>query len=80
LVCQSLLTLWYAGSLHADDVVADRRRRAPWYRTKTTPATADMLVTVRRVLIAAQFSATRPDAFTASEIMQVQRAWAMAAA
>jgi DDE superfamily endonuclease len=80
LVCQSLLTLWYTGSLHADDVVADRRRRAPWYRTKLVPATADMLVTARRVLIAAQFSAIRPDAFTASEIIEVQRAWAIAAA
>jgi hypothetical protein len=80
LLCQSLLTLWYAGSLHADEVVADRRRRAPWYRTKTTPATADMLVIARRVLIAARFSATGPADPTSSEIKEVQRAWAMAAA
>jgi len=80
LVCQSLLTLWYATSLHVDDVVRDRRRRAPWYRTKVTPSTADMLATARRVLIAAQFSATRPAGPTAAEILEVQRAWAMAAA
>jgi hypothetical protein len=80
LVCQSLLTLWYATSLHADDVIEDRRRRAPWYRTKTAPATADMLTTARRVLIAAQFSAHRPAAPTTSEIREVQHAWAMAAA
>lgn len=80
LVCQSLLTLWYATSLHADHVVADRRHRAPWYRTKHAPATADMLVTARRVLIAAQFSADRPAAPTHAEILEVQRAWAMAAA
>jgi hypothetical protein len=79
LVCQSLLTLWYATSLHADDVIEDRRRRAPWYRTKTAPATADMLTTARRVLIAAQFSAHRPAAPTTSEIREVQHAWAMAA-
>lgn len=67
LACQSLLTLWYATSLHADGVVEDRRRRAPWYRTKATPATADMLYAARRALIAAQFSATPHDALTGSE-------------
>lgn len=80
LVCQSLLTLWYAGWLHADEVVGDRRRRAPWYRTKVTPATTDMLVIARRVLIAAQFSANGRSLPTASQILEVQRAWAMAAA
>lgn len=80
LICQTLLTLWYATSLHADDVVEERRRRAPWYRTKTAPATADMLTTARRVLIAAQFSAQRPGAPTPPEIRDVQHAWALAAA
>jgi hypothetical protein len=79
LVCQSLLTLWYATSLHVDDVVGDRRRRAPWYRTKITPSSADMLATARRVLTAAQFRATRTAGPTALEILEVQRAWAMAA-
>ncbi len=80
LFCQSLLAVWYATSLHADTVVAERRRQAPWYRTKESPSTADMLAAARRVLIAARFSATRPAAPTPSEILEVQRAWAMAAA
>ncbi|HWC37706.1 MAG TPA: transposase [Acidimicrobiales bacterium] len=80
LVCQSLLTLWYATSLHVDEVVQDRRRRAPWYRTKAAPSTADMLAMARRVLIAAQYSPIRLANPTASEILEVQRAWAMAAA
>jgi hypothetical protein len=61
LVCQSLLTLWHACWPHADEVVDDRRRRAPGYRTKVTAATADMLVIARRVLIVAQFSALLPN-------------------
>jgi len=80
LICQSLLTLWYATSLHADGIVEDRRRRAPWYRSKATPATADMLFAARRALIAAQFSATPPDALTTSEMHNAVQAWAMAAA
>lgn len=80
LLCQSLVTVWYAASLHSEDIVIERCRRAPWYRTKTEPATSDMLLTARRILIAAQFSAARPAAPTASEIREVQRAWAIAAA
>ena len=80
LVCQSLLTLWYASWLHTYEVVDDRPRRAPWYRTKATPATADMLVISHCVVIAAQFSGNGRSLPTASQILEVQRAWAMAAA
>lgn len=79
-ICQGLLTLWYATALHRDDVVDDRRRRAPWYRTKSTPSTADMQFIARRVLIAAQFSQHRAAAPTTSEISAVTHAWALAAA
>ncbi len=78
--CQSLLWLWYATSLHADAVVADRRMRAPWYRTKEAPATLDLLITAQRVLIAARFMPGRLSQPTPAEIRQVQQAWELAAA
>lgn len=56
-LCQSLLTLWYATALHHDDIVKERRQRSPWYTTKLTPSTADMLVIARREILTAQFSA-----------------------
>ena len=78
--CQSLLWLWYASSLHDEAVVADRRWRAPWYRTKETPSTLDLLITARRVLIAARFMPGQPTQPTPAEIRQVQQAWELAAA
>ncbi len=78
--CQSLLWLWYASSLHDDAVVANRRWRAPWYRTKETPSTLDLLTTARRVLIAARFLPGQPTQPTRAEILQVQQAWELAAA
>ncbi|MGH9114376.1 MAG: IS701 family transposase [Acidimicrobiales bacterium] len=78
--CQSLLWLWYATSLHDDAVVADRRQRAPWYRSKETPSTLDLLITARRVLIAARFRPGQPEHPTPTDIREVQLAWALAAA
>lgn len=79
-ISQGILMLWYITDLHHPGVVADRRQRAPWYRTKATPSTADMLVTARRVLIAAEYSPERLDAPTDQEISAVTQAWALAAA
>ena len=66
--------------LTESDVVEQRRRRSPWYRTKDTPSTANMLVTARRVLIAGRFSPTRYRDPSPSEIDAVTHAWALAAA
>lgn len=77
---QSLLWLWKAIVLHNDTVVADRRQRAPWYRTKEAPSTLDLLIPARRVLIAARLMPGQPGHPTLDEIRQVRPAWDLAAA
>lgn len=79
LLVMSLVMLWYAAHGHPDDVVA-RREESPWYATKTEPSFEDMLVKLRRVIIAARFMSTRRSQPTAQEILAVQQAWAQAAA
>jgi DDE superfamily endonuclease len=76
----SILILWYALHGHDDVDVDHRRTRAPWYRTKTEPSTLDMLVKIRRQIIAARFLPPSPRPATTQEIMEVQVAWAQAAA
>jgi hypothetical protein len=51
----TLAIIWYAAAGHHPDVVDEHRARAPWYRTKATPSSADMLAKLRRVIIAAQY-------------------------
>ena len=50
-----------------------------WYQTKTAPSAQDMLVKLRRVLIAAQYRPAQPSTPTMAEILQVQAAWTAAA-
>jgi hypothetical protein len=80
LFCYSILTLWY--TLHGHDTTdtAQRRAAAPWYTTKTEPSTLDMLTKLRRQIIAARFMPTPPRPATTQEILEVQQAWALAAA
>ena len=80
LTVQSIVILWYAGHGHHPDLAAERRATAPWYRTKTHPAYHDMITKLRRVLIAARFRAGKPRNPTPEETLQVQLAWAEAAA
>ena len=80
LFCHSILIVWYALHGHAHTDTADRRNSAPWYRSKTEPATLDMLVKLRRQIIAARFLPTSPRPATTQEIIEVQMAWAEAAA
>jgi len=80
LLCVSLTMVWYAlhGQPTAD--VATRRALAPWYQAKHAVSFADMLVALRRAILAAQYlpgSLLEP---TPPEILEVQRAWAAAAA
>jgi hypothetical protein len=46
---------WYHLAGHHPSVVRDRRDRAPWYVAKRHPSYLDMIVKLRRVLIAAQY-------------------------
>jgi hypothetical protein len=60
LACQSLAVLWYATAGHHPADVDGHRARAPWYRTKAEPSTADMIAKLRRVLIAAKYRPVHP--------------------
>jgi len=52
--------LWYATAGHHPGDVDDHPTRAPWYRTKAAPSTADMIAKLRRVLIAAKYWPAHP--------------------
>jgi hypothetical protein len=80
LFCHSILIVWYALHGHDQDDTAQRRDRAPWYQTKTEPSTLEMLIKLRRQVIATRFLPTSPRPATTQEIMEVQQAWAQAAA
>lgn len=77
-LCLSLAVAWYALYGHAPADVAEHRSRAPWYRTKAHPSVADMLIKLRREIIAAQFPAGRVRGPTAQQIPAAT--WALAAA
>ena len=52
----SILIVWFAtAGINHDRLIAERRRTAPWYTTKTAVSFADILTTARRVLTASQF-------------------------
>lgn len=74
---QAITTCWYAVAGHDPADVSDHRSRAPWYKTKAQPSTADKL---RRVIIAARFRPSRPDQPTLQEINALRLAWADLAA
>lgn len=80
LFCHSILIVWYALHGHHQDDAAHRRASAPWFTTKTEPSTLDMLTKLRHQIIAARFMPTSPRPATTQEIMEVQQAWAQAAA
>jgi hypothetical protein len=64
LVCLSLAIIWYARHGQPAHDLAAHRARAPWYRTKQTVSVADMLATLRRALLAAQYQQGHPDLHT----------------
>lgn len=78
LYCYTITVIWYTLHGHHPADAADRREQAPWYTTKTEPSFADMAGKLRRVIIAARFSAVRPGRPTDAEIHAVQQAWAQA--
>jgi DDE superfamily endonuclease len=80
LACQSIAILWYATAGHHPADASEHRARAPWYRTKAEPSTADMLAKLRRVLIAAKYRPVHPGEPTPAEIHAIRLAWDCAAA
>jgi hypothetical protein len=80
LYTQSIVIVWYHLAGHHPTVVGDRRDRAPWYVTKRHPSYLDMIVKLRRVLIATQYQPEVPGQPSHQEIRAVHLAWANASA
>jgi hypothetical protein len=80
LLTQSIVIIWYHLAGHHPTVVNGHRDRAPWYTTKGHPSYPDMIVKLRRVLIAAQYPPEASSQPTPEEIHAVRLAWAHAAA
>jgi hypothetical protein len=77
MICFSLTILWYAMSGHSPADTAERRAR--WYTTKTEPSYEDMVIKLRRVIIAERFRPQAPYQATPEETQAVLAAWAAAA-
>jgi hypothetical protein len=80
LLVHTLIVCWYAKHGYDPADIDARRAEQPWYTEKTEPAFEDMVVKLRRTLIAARFPATNPAQATDAEIRAVVGAWAAAAA
>lgn len=80
MLVQSLVIVWYHLAGHSPRVVEQYRQRARWYTAKTQPSYQDMLIKLRRVLIAAQFRADPLVEPTPEQIQAIRMAWVDAAA
>jgi hypothetical protein len=78
LITQSLVVVWHAR--HGTGDVTARRAEAPWYATKTRPAYHDMIIELRRVMIAARFRGHSPEQPTPQQTRAIHMAWEQAAA
>jgi len=67
-LCQTIAITWYALHGRADHDVNDRRQRAPWYLQKRFPSYQDMLSSLRRAVIAAQYLPVTPRRPTPQQI------------
>jgi hypothetical protein len=57
---QSLMIIWYALACDPAASIGRRRSRCPWYRTKATPAPADMHAALRSELTDARINGISP--------------------
>jgi hypothetical protein len=80
LLVHTLIIIWYARYGHDPADIDDRRASQPWYQAKTEPAFEDMLIKLRRTLIVARFSGSRPAQPTGEQIHAVLAAWDAAVA
>jgi hypothetical protein len=60
MVIQSMVTAWYALYGYDPADVTDRAIDQPWYRTKTEPSFEDMILKLRKSIIAARFTGVTP--------------------
>jgi hypothetical protein len=79
-LCLTVAIVWYALQGHAPTDIGERCRRSPWYRTKRQPSVEDMLVKLRRTLIAARLSASIDPQARDRKLADIAEAWEMAAA
>lgn len=79
-LCLTLAIVWYALCGHAPGDVSERRRRSPWYRTKRQPSVEDMLVKLRRTIIAARFSGAMGPQASSRKVADLAEAWELVAA
>jgi len=79
-LCMTLAILWYALHGHAPSDLRERRQRSPWYRTKRTPAFADMLAKLRRSIIAARVSPATGQHLTDAKFASLAQTWELIAA
>jgi hypothetical protein len=76
LLVHTLIVCWYARHGYDPADIDARREGQPWYQEKTEPAFDDMVIKLRRTLIAAHFSPANPAQPTDTEIQAVTAAWA----
>ena len=80
MLVHTLIICWYTRYGHQPADIDDRRAAQPWYRTKREPAFEDMLIKLRRTMIAARISPVRTTQPTPAQIRAVLAAWDAAAA
>src|SRR6516164_225525 len=79
LLVHTLIICWYTRYGHHPADIDDRRAAQPWYRTKHEPAFEDMVIKLRRTMIAARISPARTTQPTPGQIRAVLAAWDAAA-
>jgi hypothetical protein len=60
MIVQSMVITWYALYGYDPADVTDRAITQPWYRTKTEPSYEDMILKLRKTIIAARFTTVTP--------------------
>ena len=59
-MAQTIIVLWYTSNANPETQIAQLRRNAPWYTTKTDPSTTDMLYALRGTLMTDRINGTTP--------------------
>ncbi|MFI6368546.1 hypothetical protein ACIBG0_38150 [Nocardia sp. NPDC050630] len=76
----TIVVAWYVLYGYHPADVAEHRARSPWYGSKTTPSFQDMLVKLRRTIIAARLLPTTQVSSRLTKSPTVHLAWAAVAA
>jgi DDE superfamily endonuclease len=79
-LCLTLAIIWYALAGHRPGDVEACRRRAPWYRSKRQPSVEDMLVKLRRTIIASRLSGSMGQQASMRKLADLAEAWELAVA